>query len=46
MRGNQVKVASVDNLKSLARKGKKDVMIVAMKDVDMRDCFFFKIRES
>lgn len=39
MKGKQIKVASVDNLKSLARKGKKDVMIVAMRDVDMREFF-------
>lgn len=45
MKGKQVKVASVENLKSLARKGKKDVTIVAMKDVDMREfSFFFFLR--
>lgn len=36
MKGEEVKAASVDNLRSLAGKGRKDVRIVAMKDVDLR----------
>lgn len=40
MKGEEVKAASVDNLRSLAGKGRKDVRIVAVKDVDPRESFF------
>lgn len=39
MKGEQVKAASVDNLRSLAGKGRQDVRIVAMKDIDPRESF-------
>lgn len=39
MKGEEVKAASVDNLRSVAGKGRKDIRIVAMKDVDLRKSF-------
>lgn len=40
MKGKEVNVASVDKLRSLAGKGRKDVRIAAMKEVDLREKFF------
>lgn len=40
MKGKEVNVASAGNLRSLAGKGREDVRIAAMKEVDLQENLF------